>query len=195
MVQKKIYKKVKRVLDFIGAVFASAFLLIPILFIALAVKLTSKGPVIHWSKRIGINNKNFKMAKFRTMKVDTPQIATHLMENPDSYLTYIGRILRKFSLDELPQLINILNGDLSFVGPRPALYNQDDLKELRTKEGIETVVPGLTGWAQINGRDDLPIPIKVKYDKEYCEKRSLLFDFKIIILTFFSVIRREGINH
>jgi len=180
-------------------VFLSCLLLlvfsIPILFIALMVKITSNGPILYVSDRVGINNSIFKMYKFRTMKTDTPQVATHLMKNPEQHLTHIGRFLRKSSLDEVPQLLNILKGDMSFVGPRPALYNQDDLVALRKAKGIDTLVPGLTGWAQINGRDELPIPIKVGFDEYYYLNKSFLLDLKILFLTFFKVIRHEGIDH
>jgi O-antigen biosynthesis protein WbqP len=155
------------------------------LVIAIMVKLTSKDPVFYWSDRVGINNIIFKMPKFRTMRINTPAVATHLLENPNKYLTPIGPFLRKLSLDELPQLWSVLRGDMSFVGPRPALYNQDDLMELRTEMGIHKIIPGITGWAQINGRDDLPIPIKVGYDEYYLKHRSFLFDLKILWLTFY----------
>ena len=168
---------------------------IPMLVIALLVKLTSRGPVLYWSDRVGKKNTIFKMPKFRTMKIDTPAVATHLLSNPDHYLTPIGNFLRKSSLDELPQLISILNGDMSFVGPRPALFNQNDLIGLRTKKGVQVLTPGLTGWAQINGRDELPIPVKVEFDEYYLTHRSFLFDLKIILLTALKVVRREGVTH
>jgi len=168
---------------------------IPILLVALMVKITSKGPALYTSDRVGIHNSIFKMYKFRTMKIDTPQVATHLMTNPNQYLTPIGKFLRKTSLDELPQLFNILKGDMSFVGPRPALFNQDDLVSLRTEKGIDSLVPGLTGWAQINGRDELPIPIKVGFDEYYYKNKSFLLDLKILFLTFVKVIRSEGVDH
>ena len=168
---------------------------IPILLIALMVKITSKGPALYPSDRVGLNNSIFKMYKFRTMKTDTPPLATHLMKNPEQYLTPVGKFLRKTSLDELPQLFNIIKGDMSFVGPRPALFNQDDLVALRTKKGIDKLVPGLTGWAQINGRDELPISVKVGFDEYYYENKSFLLDLKILLLTFVKVIRREGIEH
>src|SRR4030067_1229197 len=158
--------------------FLLCFLSAPILIISLMVKLTSKGPVLYWSDRVGMDNKIFKMLKFRTMRIDTPRIATHLLTNPDAYLTSIGSFLRKFSLDELPQLWSILKGYMSFIGPRPALFNQDDLIELRTNKGIHKLVPGITGWAQVNGRDDIPIPKKVEYDAYYLKNRSFLFDIK-----------------
>jgi O-antigen biosynthesis protein WbqP len=165
------------------------------LVIAIMVKLTSKDPVFYWSDRVGINNIIFKMPKFRTMRINTPAVATHLLENPNKYLTPIGPFLRKLSLDELPQLWSVLRGDMSFVGPRPALYNQDDLMELRTEMGIHKIIPGITGWAQINGRDDLPIPIKVGYDEYYLKNRSFFFDIKILFLTLFKTVRSEGVQH
>jgi len=186
---------IKRIFDLIMASIVLCFLIVPILVIGLMVKMTSKGPMLHWSDRVGINNNIFKMPKFRTMRIDTPLVATHLMENPDKYLTLIGLFLRKFSLDELPQLYSIVKGDISFVGPRPALYNQADLIELRTNKGIDQIIPGITGWAQVNGRDELPIPIKVEFDEYYLKNRSLFFDFKILLKTFVKVIRREGVRH
>lgn len=185
----------KRAFDFIIALILIVLLSIPICFIALLVKMTSKGPILYWSDRVGINNTIFKMAKFRTMQTHTPAVATHLLKNANHYLTPVGRCLRSFSLDELPQLFNILKGDISFVGPRPALFNQDDLIELRTQKGIHRLIPGLTGWAQINGRDDLPIPIKVKYDEYYLKHQSFLFDLKILLMTPYKVFRMEGVKH
>jgi O-antigen biosynthesis protein WbqP len=185
----------KRFFDIALAIIASFVLLIPLLVTALLVKLTSAGPALYWSDRVGRNNQIFKMPKFRSMQVDTPAVATHLLSNPDAYLTPVGSFLRKSSLDELPQLWNILKGDMSFVGPRPALFNQQDLIELRTKAGIHTLLPGLTGWAQINGRDELPIPVKVALDIEYLHRRSFWFDVKIIFLTTLKVVRRDGITH
>lgn len=185
----------KRLFDFTMSLLLLVISGIPMLLIALLVKLTSKGPVFYWSDRVGINNTIFKMPKFRTMRVNTPAVATHLLSNPDYYLTPIGKFLRKSSLDELPQLISILSGHMSFVGPRPALFNQDDLIELRTQKGVHTLTPGLTGWAQINGRDELPIPVKVDFDAYYLRHRSCLFDFKIILLTAIKVVRREGVTH
>ena len=185
----------KRFCDILSALLALILLSIPFLFISILIKITSKGPVIHWSKRIGINNTIFKMAKFRTMLVDTPQVATHLMENPDQYVTSVGRFLRKYSLDELPQLFNIIKGDISVVGPRPALFNQDDLRELRTQKGIHNLKPGLTGWAQVNGRDELPIPEKVKFDEYYLQRHTFWFDIKIIFLTMVKVVKSEGVTH
>jgi len=185
----------KRLFDFSLAICALMVLLTLLFVVAMAVCLTSKGPVLYWSDRIGRNNHIFKMPKFRTMRINTPAVATHLLPDPKQYLTPIGSFLRKSSLDELPQLWSIVKGDMSFVGPRPALFNQDDLVALRTEYGVEKLLPGLTGWAQINGRDELPIPIKVKLDVEYLHKQSFLLDLKIIFLTFLKVLRRDGIQH
>lgn len=185
----------KRAVDFFLALVVSVILLVPILLVAVSVRLTSPGPTLYWSKRIGRFNQIFLMPKFRSMRVDTPTVATHLLENPDRFLTPIGSFLRKSSLDELPQLWCILAGKMSFVGPRPALYNQYDLIELRTARGVDKLLPGLTGWAQINGRDELPIPEKVKFDAEYLERRSIGFDMRILFLTAEKVIRRRGIKH
>jgi len=185
----------KRLLDLILAITAAIVLAPVIILTAVLVKLTSDGPVLYWSDRVGKDNILFKMPKFRSMKVDTPTVATHLLQDPDSVLTPIGRFLRKSSLDELPQLWNILKGDMSFVGPRPALFNQHDLITLRTKKNVHTLVPGLTGWAQINGRDELPIVDKVALDVEYLRKKSLFFDLKIIALTFLKVLQRDGVSH
>ncbi|RFB85723.1 UDP-phosphate galactose phosphotransferase [Rhizobium leguminosarum bv. trifolii] len=185
----------KRGVDFFLALMATAILLVPILIVALCVRLTSPGPILYWSKRVGRFNQIFLMPKFRSMRVDTPTVATHLLENPDRFLTPIGSFLRKSSLDELPQLWCILGGRMSFVGPRPALYNQDDLIELRTAYGVDKLLPGLTGWAQINGRDELPVPEKVKFDVEYLKRRSFGFDMRILFLTAEKVIRRKGIRH
>lgn len=170
-------------------------LLLPILFVTMLVRLTSRGPVLYWSDRVGKGNVIFRMPKFRSMRIGTPALATHLLENPDTYLTPIGSFLRKSSLDELPQLWSILKGDMSFVGPRPALFNQDDLIALRTQFGVHELVPGLTGWAQVNGRDELPIPEKVKLDVEYLQRQSFLFDVRILWLTFIKVLRRDGVSH
>jgi len=170
-------------------------MVLPILLTAIAVRLTSKGPALYWSDRVGLGNMIFKMPKFRTMRVDTPAVATHLMGNPDVHLSPIGGFLRHASLDELPQLWSILRGDMSFVGPRPALFNQDDLIALRTEKGIDQLIPGLTGWAQVNGRDELPIPEKVDLDTYYMEKRSFCFDLKILCITFLKVFRKEGVSH
>jgi len=162
---------------------------LPMFLVALLVKFTSRGPVLYWSDRVGRNNSIFKMPKFRTMRIDAPAVATHMLESPDKYLTPIGSFIRRFSLDELPQLWSVLKGDMSLVGPRPALYNQDDLVVLRTQKGIHKIIPGITGWAQINGRDDLPIPVKVGLDVHYLEHRSLMFDMNILLLTLFKVLR------
>ena len=185
----------KKLFDILLSCLLLLVFLIPILVVALMVKITSRGPALYTSDRVGIHNSIFKMYKFRTMKIDTPQVATHLMRNPNQYLTPIGNFLRKTSLDELPQLFNILKGDMSFVGPRPAPFNQDDLVALRTEKGIDSLVPGLTGWAQINGRDELPIPIKVGFDEYYYKNKSFLLDLKILFLTFVKVIRSEGVDH
>jgi O-antigen biosynthesis protein WbqP len=185
----------KRSFDIFLALLALLLLLPLFLLVAMAVRLTSKGPALYWSDRVGRINRIFKMPKFRTMRVDTPAVATHLLTNPDTYLTPIGAFLRKTSLDELPQLISIIKGDMSFVGPRPALYNQDDLIALRTEKGVHLLTPGLTGWAQINGRDELPIPVKVDFDVWYLQHVSLWLDMKIIILTFIKVLRSEGVQH
>jgi len=185
----------KRIFDLALAIFLLCSLSIPILVVGLMVRLTSGSPVLYWSDRVGINNSIFRMPKFRTMHIDTPTLASHLMKNPNIYLTPIGSFLRKFSLDELPQLYSILIGDISFVGPRPALYNQDDLVELRTNKGIHKLIPGVTGWAQINGRDELPIPVKVEFDEYYLNNRSFHFDLKILVMTFIKIISREGVAH
>lgn len=185
----------KRLFDLILAVILIIFFGIPMLAIALFIRLRSPGPAIFWTDRIGINNTIFKMAKFRTMKINTPQLATHLMINPDAYLAPGGTFLRKYSLDELPQLINVLKGDMSFVGPRPALFNQDDLAGLRTQKGIHRLIPGITGWAQVNGRDDLPIPQKVMFDEYYLHHHSFVLDIRIISFTIFKVFKKEGISH
>jgi O-antigen biosynthesis protein WbqP len=185
----------KRIFDLILALIILALVLIPGILIAIAVRISSQGPALHWSNRVGRYNHIFSMPKFRTMRIETPQVATHLLRNPKQYETPIGPFLRKTSLDELPQLLNIFKGDMSFVGPRPALFNQYDLIELRTKAKVHLLLPGLTGLAQINGRDSLSIPKKVALDIEYLKKQSLVFDVKILGLTFLKVIRREGISH
>lgn len=185
----------KRLFDLTLALMLSVLLALPIALIALAIRLTSAGPAVYWSNRVGRDNKIFRMPKFRSMRTDTPAVATHLLQNPEQYITPVGRFLRKTSLDELPQLWSILVGDMSFVGPRPALYNQDDLIALRTERGVHTLVPGLTGWAQINGRDELPIPQKVEYDAQYMHRRSFWFDLWIIWRTFSRVLLRSGVSH
>ncbi len=186
---------VKRIFDFLFALFLIILILPIILIVTILVWLTSSGPALYWSKRVGINNQIFYMPKFRTMRVNTPQLATHLLQEPQKFLTPIGQFLRKTSLDEIPQLYSILKGDMSFVGPRPALFNQDDLISLRVEKKIHLIKPGLTGWAQINGRDELPIPIKVGYDEVYLKNQSFLFDLKIIFKTFIKVVRKEGVSH
>lgn len=185
----------KRLFDLTMALCAGLVLLLPILFVALAVRLTSRGPALYWSDRVGRHNRIFRMPKFRSMRVDTPAVATHLLKDPGRYLTPIGPFLRKSSLDELPQLWSILRGDMSFVGPRPALFNQDDLIEQRTRLGVHELVPGLTGWAQVNGRDELPIPQKVALDAEYIQKQSVAFDLRILFMTLAKVLRRDGVAH
>jgi O-antigen biosynthesis protein WbqP len=195
MSEKMSYSIAKRTFDLIVAGVVALIFAIPIIFIAAAVKLTSRGPVFYWSDRVGRGNRIFSMPKFRSMRTDTPAVATHLLGDAKSYLTPIGSFLRRSSLDELPQLWSILRGDMSLVGPRPALFNQQDLIELRTACGVETLVPGLTGWAQINGRDELPIPAKVKLDQEYLQRRSLVFDFRILVQTALKVVRGDGVNH
>ena len=185
----------KRLFDLALALFASIALAVPVAMVAMAVRLTSDGPALYWSDRVGRNNKLFKMPKFRSMRINTPAVATHLLQNPATYLTPIGSFLRKSSLDELPQLWSILTGDMSFVGPRPALFNQHDLIVLRTRNGVENLLPGLTGWAQVNGRDELPIPEKVKLDVEYLQRQSLVFDLRILWMTFVKVLRRDGVTH
>ena len=172
----------KRIFDLLLSICLVPALLFPLLMIAALVRLTSRGPALYWSDRVGMDNKIFKMPKFRTMRIDTPPVATHLLRNPDAYLTSIGSFLRKFSLDELPQLWSILKGHMSFIGPRPALFNQNDLIELRTNKGIHKLVPGITGWAQVNGRDDIPIPLKVKYDEYYMKNKSVFMDLKILYM-------------
>jgi O-antigen biosynthesis protein WbqP len=185
----------KRVFDAFGSFAFLIILAIPICLIALLVKVTSSGPVLFWSDRAGKNNEIFRMPKFRTMLIDAPDVATHLLTDPGRYVTPIGSFLRKSSLDELPQLWSVLKGDMSFVGPRPALYNQHDLIDLRTKKGIHRLVPGITGWAQVNGRDELTIPAKTAYDEYYLHKKSFLFDLRILWLTFYKVLKTEGVKH
>ena len=185
----------KRVFDLVVALSAIIIFFVPAIIVTFLVKLSSKGPSLYWSDRMGKNNIIFKMPKFRSMKVDTPAVATHLLSDPKNFLTPIGNFLRKSSLDELPQLWTIIEGDMSFVGPRPALFNQDDLIALRTEKGVHVLLPGLTGWAQINGRDELPIPQKVVLDVEYLHRQSLWLDIKIIWLTFIRVIKKDGVSH
>ncbi len=185
----------KRAFDLFSGVILLSSLVIIMLFIAIAIRRTSKGPALYWSDRIGKNNEIFKMPKFRSMLTDTPAVATHLLDNPDAYLSPIGDFLRSTSLDELPQLFSVLKGDMSFVGPRPALYNQDDLIALRTEKGVDKLLPGITGWAQVNGRDELPIPDKVALDVEYLNRQSFWFDMKILWMTFLKVIKKDGVSH
>ena len=187
--------RTKRVLDVMVALTLFLLFLPLLIAIALLIKVTSEGPVIYWSNRVGRENQIFRMPKFRSMRIDTPQVATHLLSDSTVYLTPIGSLLRRSSIDELPQLWSILVGDLSFVGPRPALFNQDDLVALRTERGIHTLVPGLTGWAQVNGRDELPIPVKVQFDYEYLQRRSLKFDLTIVCRTIGKVLHQEGVHH
>lgn len=185
----------KRIFDLLFAVISLALLLIPMLLIAIVIRLTSKGPSIYWSDRIGKDNEIFKMPKFRSMLIGTPPIATHLLNNPDKYLSPIGSFLRRYSLDELPQLLSVLKGDISFVGPRPALYNQDYLIALRTEKGVDKSLPGITGWAQVNGRDELLVPDKVALDVEYINRQSFWFDMQILWMTFLKVVKRDGVSH
>ncbi|MGO4198871.1 sugar transferase [Rhizobium sp. YAF28] len=185
----------KRAVDLFLALVASLILIVPIGVVALCVRLTSPGPALYWSNRVGRRNEIFRMPKFRSMRIDTPTVPTHLLDDPSRYLTPIGGFLRKSSLDELPQLWCILKGDMSFVGPRPALYNQDDLIALRTAEGVDALLPGLTGWAQVNGRDELPIPEKVKFDVDYLQRRSFFMDMRILAMTVAKVLGSKGITH
>ncbi len=185
----------KRIFDFTLACILLGLFCLPLFLIAVMVKISSPGPVLYWSDRIGINNSVFKMPKFRTMKVDTPPVATHLLSNPNFFLTPVGPFLRKYSLDELPQLWSILNGDMSFIGPRPALFNQDDLVALRTGKGIHRLMPGITGWAQVNGRDNIPIPEKVQYEEYYLKNKSFLLDLKILYMTALKVLKAEDVRH
>jgi O-antigen biosynthesis protein WbqP len=187
--------KIKKFFDLSVTLILLVSLLLPILLVALAIKVTSKGKVLYWSSRIGKNNTTFKMPKFRSMLTNTPVVATHLLDNPDAHLSPIGGFLRRSSLDELPQLFSVLRGDMSFVGPRPALYNQADLITLRVENGVDKLLPGITGWAQVNGRDELSIPDKVALDVEYLNRQSFWFDIKILWLTFLKVIKRDGVSH
>ncbi|WPE15935.1 sugar transferase [Candidatus Thioglobus autotrophicus] len=185
----------KRIFDLLLGIVILVLLVAPMLLIAIAVRLTSQGPALYWSERIGKNNKIFKMPKFRSMFIDTPAIATHLLNDSEFYLSPIGGFLRRTSLDELPQLLSVLKGEMSFVGPRPALFNQDDLIALRTEKGVDKLLPGITGWAQVNGRDELSIPDKVALDVEYLKYQSFWFDMKILWMTFLKVINRDGVSH
>jgi O-antigen biosynthesis protein WbqP len=192
---KRVFVIMKRVFDLFICLILLLILVILMLFISVAIRLLSKGPSLYWSDRVGRDNKTFKMPKFRSMLIDTPDVATHLLDNPDSHLSSIGSFLRLSSLDELPQLFSVLKGDMSFVGPRPALYNQKDLISLRTQKGVESLLPGITGWAQVNGRDELSIPDKVALDEEYLNRQSFWFDMKILWMTFLKVIKRDGVLH
>ena len=185
----------KRIFDLVVGLSALVVLIVPILLVSIWVRITSKDSTLYWSDRVGRGNKIFRMPKFRSMRSDTPALATHLMSDPDEFLSPIGGFIRRSSLDELPQLFSILKGDMSFVGPRPALFNQDDLVALRSKHGVDQLVPGLTGWAQVNGRDELPIPEKVALDVEYMERQSFWFDMKILWMTVLKVVMRDGITH
>lgn len=185
----------KRLFDLFFSITSCILLIIPMLTIAIAIKITSNGPVLYWSNRVGRNNIIFSMPKFRTMKIDTPSVATHLLDNPDSFLTPLGRLLRATSLDEIPQLYSVIRGEMSVVGPRPALFNQNDLIAMRNKKGIDKLMPGITGWAQINGRDELEIPSKVIFDEEYLLRKSFWFDIKIISLTALKVFKGSNVSH
>ena len=185
----------KRIFDLLASLLAFILFLIPMLLVAVAVKISSTGPILYWSERMGRNNKIFRMPKFRTMRVNTPLLPTHLLQNANTFITPIGSFLRKSSLDELPQLFCIIKGDMSLVGPRPALENQKDLMDFRTALGIHILTPGLTGWAQVNGRDELPLDLKVKYDQEYLEQKSFLMDLKILLMTVWKVVRMEDLVH
>ncbi len=186
---------IKRTIDISVCMLLIGILAVPMIIIGILIRIDSPGPVIHWSSRVGIGNCIFRMPKFRTMRIATPNVATHLLNDPGLFVTSVGRILRRLSLDELPQLFSVLKGDMSLVGPRPALFNQDDLVALRTEAGIHRLVPGVTGWAQVNGRDELPIPQKVKYDAFYLRNRSLAFDLQIILRTLSNVVRSKGVKH
>ena len=185
----------KRCFDLVLVLIASVLLMWLIILVAIVVRLSSKGPVLYWSSRVGVDNQLFRMPKFRTMRAQTPVLATHLMINPKAFLSPVGAFLRRFSLDELPQLFSILKGEMSFVGPRPALFNQDDLITLRTEKGVDKLVPGVTGWAQVNGRDDLSIPEKVDLDVEYLNRQSFWFDLQVIWITLLKVVQSEGVSH
>ncbi len=185
----------KRLFDLVIAIPIAVLLIVPLLFIAICIKINSRGPILYWSDRVGRDNQLFSMPKLRSMQIGTPAVATHLLDNPDRYLTSVGKVLRRTSLDELPQIWSILKGDMSFVGPRPALFNQDDLIQLRTERGIHQLAPGLTGWAQINGRDEISMLEKVNLDEEYLKRQSLLLDTQILWLTFIGVLSRDGISH
>lgn len=185
----------KRTFDLFFVVILLVLLMIPMLLVAIAIRLTSKGPALYWSNRIAKNNRIFKMPKFRSMLIDTPPVATHLLENPDIHLSSIGGFLRRTSIDEIPQLFSVLKGDMSFVGPRPALFNQDDLIALRSQQHVDKLIPGITGWAQVSGRDELSIPDKVALDVEYLNRQSFWFDMKILWMTLLKVLNRDGVSH
>jgi O-antigen biosynthesis protein WbqP len=189
------YDILKRLIDVAASAAGLTVLAVPLMAIALVVRLTSPGPALYWSQRVGRDNRLFGMPKFRSMRVNTPELATHLLQKPDRWVTPIGEFLRRTSLDELPQLWSVLKGDMSLVGPRPALHSQDDLIALRTEHGVHVLRPGVTGWAQVNGRDELPIPVKVGFDRDYLERRSLLLDLRILWLTVAKVLRRDGVSH
>lgn len=188
-------KRVKRVFDLVLLIFSLLLFAIPIFCVALLILFSSKGPIFYWSDRVGLEGNIFRMPKFRSMLLDTPPVATHLLDNPDQYLSPVGGFLRKTSLDELPQLWSVFKGEMSFVGPRPALFNQDDLIKLRDQQGINTLLPGITGWAQVNGRDELSIPKKVELDKEYLINQSFWLDVKILWITFLKVIKTHNVSH
>lgn len=194
MIEKQ-FAMIKRIVDLFLALVALVVFFIPMLLVAICIRLTSEGPIVFWSDRVGRRNQIFKMPKFRTMRVDTPNVATHLLASAGQYLTPIGGFLRKSSLDELPQLWSVLVGDMSFVGPRPALYNQHDLIEMRAGVGVDALLPGITGWAQVNGRDELSLQDKVDLDQQYLDKQSFFFDQYILLLTVLKVFRREGVSH
>lgn len=185
----------KRTFDLVITLIAVLLLCVPLIVISIFIKITSPGPILYWSDRVGKNNEIFRMPKFRSMRIETPEVATHLLESPDEYITRVGKFLRKTSLDEIPQLYNVLVGEMSLVGPRPALYNQDDLISLRTEKNVQSLKPGITGWAQVNGRDELEIPIKVQFDAEYLVNQSIFFDLKILLLTVYKVIKRDSVTH
>ena len=185
----------KRIFDLLLGVTILVFLVAPMLLISITIRLSSKGPSLYWSDRVGRDNTIFKMPKFRSMLTGTPTVATHLLDNPNAYLSPVGGFLRRTSLDELPQLFSVLKGDMSFVGPRPALFNQDDLIALRTEKGVDKLLPGITGCAQVNGRDELSIPDKAVLDVEYLNCQSLWFDIKILWITFLKVVSRDGVSH
>ena len=195
MLELTPFSPMKRFFDLFLVLLAVVVCALPIFLLAILVRLVSPGPALYWSDRVGRGNRIFRMPKFRTMRIDTPAVATHLLKDPSAYLTPVGVFLRRTSLDELPQLWSILKGDMSFVGPRPALFNQDDLIALRSQQGVHELTPGLTGWAQVNGRDELPIPEKVKLDVEYLHRQSFWFDLWILWLTLVKVIRRDGVSH